>query len=330
MLCHTGATSVDAFLVNRWFHKLFHFSPNDDDSEKASNQRQHHRERTFDTRAVCDVGEGIAGTTAMTGRTMRVRDCSTQQSLCGSDHDRGSLLCWPVLERLYPATAAGAPEDPAAQIEDIGGGEETAMLADGRGAGVADDDTLGQSSSAVLAVLQVYCADGQLAAEAIEVLWNIGRLMVPLLKGALALKGEQLHRREAEALYSLSQIVPREVGLVAMVEEVVSVAERLTGAERVCLFFVDDVANELWVAKSVDFDDATIEVGSGLCGHTAATGEVVNVIDSYEDSRFDSRWDKQTGFVTKRCVCVWVLCHAFGGVSLHVLGLFESAFLVYA
>ncbi|CAN0109362.1 unnamed protein product, partial [Hapterophycus canaliculatus] len=106
-------------------------------------------------------------------------------------------------------------------------------------------------------------------------------------------------RRSTEALLSLSSISPRDMGLIAMIEEVVRVAQKLTEAARVCFFFVDDVANELWVAKSVDFDDARIKIGEGLCGHAAETGGTVNVINSYEDSRFDRRWDRQTGFVTK-------------------------------
>lgn len=162
----------------------------------------------------------------------------------------------------------------------------------------------------MLAVLQLHCADGPLSAEGADVLQAVGRLLAPLLTEALARDRECVRRRSAEAMLSVSSVVPQEVSLVAMVKEVLRAAQVLTEAERACFFFVDDAAEELWVAKAVDFDDATLKVGEGLCGHAAATGETVNVIDSYEDSRFDRQWDKLTGFVTRRwvraaCACAW-------------------------
>lgn len=324
LLQGTGATRVDAFLVNRWFNKLFHFSPAGGENVKEKYRKRRGGERgggrpegaveqTFNTRTVCEIGEGVAGKAASTGRILVVRDCS-RQPLC--IQDRGSLVCLPVMDRRSNRSSVAVgrghsnaedDEDETVILENVDervgaaalAGEVAAASGDGQQTG-GDDASSGDG--AVLAVLQVYCAESELAPAAMHYLRSFGRVLVPLLRGALAQREQQVQRCTAEALYSLSQIVPREVGLLAMVEEVVQAAEHLTGSERVCLFFVDDVTNELWVAKAVDFDDAKIKVGQGLCGHAAATGEAVNVINSYEDSRFDSSWDKQTGFVTKRLV----------------------------
>lgn len=334
LLRGTGATSVDAFLVDRWFDKLLHFSAvteregegkegaaatatlsgsgsstgEDGGAEGGEDQLPRH-ENVFHTRAVCDIGEGIAGMAAMTGRKLRIRDCRTQQdrrperSAYSTHHDRGSLICWPVRERasLREATATsrggasgGDPPPLATQLEDVEVDADYRYEPAAAGSAPAGE-------GGVLAVLQLHCAEGLLSEEAVGVLHTVGRLLVPLLTEALARDKEYVRRRSTEALLSLGNIVPREMGLIAMVEEVVRVAQMLTEAERVCFFFVDDAADELWVAKSVDFDDAKIKIGEGLCGHAAATGETVNVIDSYQDSRFDRQWDKQTGFVTKRC-----------------------------
>ena len=249
---------------------------------------------------------------AMTGRKLRVRDCRAPQGrrpenpVYSTDFDSGSLICWPVRSRTSSPSGASrggvrvaAPADerpPFAQLEDV---EVDAERND-------QPATALEAAEGVLAVIQVRCADGELSAEAVEVLHGIGRLVVPLLTEALARDEEYVRRRSTEALLSLNSIVPREMGLIAMIEEVVRVAQRLTEAERVCFFFVDEAADELWVAKSVDFDDAKIKIGQGLCGHAAATGGIVNVIDSYKDSRFDRSWDQQTGFVTKRCAAVCV------------------------
>lgn len=319
-----GATRVNALLVNRWFNKLFLFSAVNEkgggrrgldggqkQQQRQQQQQQQRQASTFHTRAVCEIGEGVAGKAALTGRTLRVRGCSTTEGAAApprEDAAQGSLLCWPVLDHNSSgsgSSSAAGPSDEARvildEVEDsTGDGFDKSSRQQKRD---RYEDALPQDC-VVLAVLQVYCAEGELNPAAIDVLRDVGRLLVPLLKDALAQREEHVRRCEAEALYSLSQIAPRGMGLIAMVEEVVLAAEHLTEAERVCLFFVDDVANELWVAKSVDFDDAKVKIGQGLCGHAAATGEAVNVIDSYRDSRFDSSWDKQTGFLTKRYTVV--------------------------
>ncbi|CAN0428547.1 unnamed protein product, partial [Laminaria digitata] len=327
LLHNTGATSARAFLVDSWFNKLFRFSPaaNADHHVGAEagaagggrvgggerqrqwrQRRQQQEEAFFEARAVCEIGEGVAGMAAMTGKKLRVRGCCVGESQDrGQDRGHahrggGSVVCWPV--RRLPGHGAGGGSSGGAAAA-------AAAASESESESESDDAALGpQQPAAVIAVLQVYFADigvdDELSAEAVQVVHDVGRLLSPLLTDALDRGEDQVLRRSAEARLSLSEIVPRDIGLIAMVEQVVAVAQRLTEAERVCLFFVDDAAGELWVAKSVDFDDAKIKIGHGLCGHAAATGGTVNVIDSYEDSRFDSRWDKRTGFVTKSVLCV--------------------------
>ena len=322
LLQSTGATCVHAFLVNHRFNKLLRFSSTRGTvgdvavgpqyTQHVDRTLQHQQESTFHLDTVCDIGEGIAGIAAKTGRKLRVRDCSGQQSraLC-PNHTRGSLVCWPVREQLLlpPAAVEGTgdgcdsdssgmltPESTEElrafeQLEDVDG--EVNALKDG-------GDALARSSRAVLAVLQIYSVEGELPAEAIDVVQTTGRLLAPLLTDAVIVSKENVRRRSAEALSSLGKIVPSKMKLATMVEKVVSVAERLANAERVCLFFVDVDADELRVARKMDFDGAKKKNGCGLCEVAVATGLTVNVIDSCEDSRFDARLDRQMGFVTKR------------------------------
>lgn len=316
----TGATSVDGFLVDRWFNKLLHFlavEEGDADRENAgvggggggrSQGQQRRTEAVFDTRAECDIGDGIAGVAAMTGRKIRVRDCRTHQGyrpqnpVYSTRHASGSLVCWPVRKRSHHtaatgwgATAATAAKEPppVLQLEDV------KVDAD------CSDEPAGamQSMPGVLAVLQLHCAEAELSLEALEILHGVGRLLAPLLTEALARAEENVRRRSAEAMLSLSRIVPRQMGLITMIDEIVRVAKKLTEAESVWFFFVDHEAHELWVAESAYLGEERFRIGEGLCGHAAATGGTVNVIDSYSDSRFDRRWDERAGSVTKRYVC---------------------------
>ncbi|CAM9356125.1 unnamed protein product, partial [Hapterophycus canaliculatus] len=336
LLRGTGATSVDAFLVDHWFNKLLHFSPANDsdgneekgragagagddcslsDASDSGNQSEKQQEQqedqvAFATRAVCGIGEGVAGLAAMTGRKLRIRHCSAQQhrgqekTAFSTDHKSGSLVCWPVRERTsFSATAAATGVDdppPLIQLEDVDCNTEF------------NDETVTEAESppppdaagAVQAVLQVHCADGEISAQALEVLHGVGRLLVPLLTDVLDRDQEIVRRRSTEALLSLSSMNLRRTDLMGMIEEVVRVAQKLTDAARVCFFFVDDPEEELWVAKAVGFCyGARIKIGEGLSGRAAATGEIINVIDSYDDSRFDRRFDEQTGCITRSAMC---------------------------
>eukprot|EP00903_Cladosiphon_okamuranus_P017086 g15744.t2 len=319
LLRGTGATSVDGFLVDRWFNKLLHFvavDEGDSENEEAGgsgeeghkgggadgrSQSQQHRKAVFDTEAECNIGDGVLGVAAMTGRKLRVRDCRTKQGwrpenpAYSTRHASGSLVCWPVQRRTHHTEAAPAKEPhPVAQLEDV---EVDADCKD-------EPPGAMESTPGVLAVLQLYCAEGELSPEALEILQSVGRLLAPLLEEAQDHTEEIVRRRSAEALLSLSRIVPRQVGLITMIDEIVRLTKRLTGAESVSFFFVDHEAHELWAAESANLGEERFKIGEGICGHAAATGGTVNVIDSYSDERFDRRWDDRPGSVAKSVLCV--------------------------
>src|ERR687887_427948 len=47
-----------------------------------------------------------------------------------------------------------------------------------------------------------------------------------------------------------------------------------------------------------------LPIGRGLAGHSAATGETINVPDAYADPRFDRNVDHRTGFKTVNALVV--------------------------
>lgn len=293
MRCCTGITFVEALLVNRWFNKLLRFSS----VEERSKNFGEGRSTFYEVRTVCDIGKGVAGTVALTGETQFIRDSSGElghSQLCRrapGRAERGSRICLPVLENRPDRAAFSGAE----LLQEHRG---DSMANDGSSCGSSQEEGLSHRTS-VLAVLQVYSA-GEIPAKLVDLLYGVARILSPILRSVLDRREEEIHRCEAESLCQLTSIVPRQVGLVEMIEKVIAATKRLTGAERVCLFFVDDAAEELWVAKSVDFHGAKVKIGQGLCGYSASTGRVVNVINCYEDDRFDRSFDEQTGFLTKR------------------------------
>ena len=60
----------------------------------------------------------------------------------------------------------------------------------------------------------------------------------------------------------------------------------------------------LW-AKVVDGLAAIrLPVGVGIVGMSAKSGEIINIPDAYKDDRFNSSFDKKTGYRTNTILCV--------------------------
>lgn len=76
-------------------------------------------------------------------------------------------------------------------------------------------------------------------------------------------------------------------------------------AERTTLFLYDREHDELWskVASGLDTDEIRIPAGTGIAGHVMNTGDTVNIIDAYSDSRFNPEVDRKSGFHTRSILC---------------------------
>ena len=76
-------------------------------------------------------------------------------------------------------------------------------------------------------------------------------------------------------------------------------------AERCTIYLVDHARGELRarVAQRAGVD-IVLPIGRGLAGHSAASGETINVPDAYADARFDSSTDKRSGYRTVNMLVV--------------------------
>ncbi len=70
--------------------------------------------------------------------------------------------------------------------------------------------------------------------------------------------------------------------------------------ERISVFVVDRSRNTLrpLVAQEIDGGAISLPVGMGIAGTVAATGEILDVADAYEDPRFDRQFDRKLGYYT--------------------------------
>ncbi|CAH1180236.1 unnamed protein product [Phaedon cochleariae] len=120
------------------------------------------------------------------------------------------------------------------------------------------------------------------------------------------------------------------ISIDSLVIKIMNFAQRLVDADRASLFQVDPRTKELYstifdvgveaagtpdVLGSMISDDQDnigmytskeirFALGTGIAGHVALTGEILNIRDAYSDSRFNRAVDQFTGYTTKTILCM--------------------------
>lgn len=126
-----------------------------------------------------------------------------------------------------------------------------------------------------------------------------------------------------KAISSLEQSLDLEKTLQSVMEE----ARQLMQADRSTLWLIDDESGDLWSkVKSAD-GKSMMELrnpkNSGIVGHVATTGELLNIPDAYQDPRFNPEPDKRTGYTTRTILCMPVFDS--GGKLIAVTQLINKA-----
>jgi len=121
------------------------------------------------------------------------------------------------------------------------------------------------------------------------------------LKNQLQRKINEMHSMQ-QIGKTLSSVLDRDQLLVLIMDEVT----RLMDAERGTLYIVDTEKGELWskIAQKAEIKEIRLKIGTGIAGHVAKTGTVINIKDAYKDERFDPTTDKKTGYRTNTILCM--------------------------
>ncbi len=102
--------------------------------------------------------------------------------------------------------------------------------------------------------------------------------------------------------------------------EIVARTTELVGAERTSLFLLDrDGSLVSRVVEGEGIKEIRLEPGQGIAGWVASHNHSLIVPDAYGDERFDTSWDRATGFRT-RCM----ICHPIVNHRREVMGVIEA------
>jgi len=132
---------------------------------------------------------------------------------------------------------------------------------------------------------------------------------------AIAVENLQLYQKllddheKMAILFDVSTSVAQTLDLDTLFIKIVDKISEVLNAERSSLFLLDNETDELWskVAQQSEMTEIRFPKSKGLAGYVAETGQILNINDAYQDSRFFPAVDSQTGFRTNTVLCAPII-----------------------
>src|SRR5271156_5262926 len=119
--------------------------------------------------------------------------------------------------------------------------------------------------------------------------------------------GERMQKARAQELAFLDIVadITSQIDLDQLLQRVMTEATRMLGAERSTLFLHDEKTRELFsrVAMGPKIGEIRFPDHAGIAGAVFTSGKTVNIPHAYADLRFNTTFDKQTGFFTRSILC---------------------------
>ena len=133
----------------------------------------------------------------------------------------------------------------------------------------------------------------------------------------------EAYRRQS-SLLEIAEAIGSQLGLVPLIERVLTEMTGLLDADRASLYLVDRQRQELWtkVAQGMGVEEIRVPMDRGIAGRVATTGTAMNVADAYQEPLFNQEIDQKTGYRTKSVLSVPI--HDDQNVVIGVISVFNS------
>ncbi len=139
---------------------------------------------------------------------------------------------------------------------------------------------------------------------------------------------ESCERRHAvEEFSSIIEATKRlnsTLDLAELINIILQIATRQSGADRGTVFLVDRHRDEIWslVGLGLEQQEIRLPAAQGIAGWVARHGETVNLPDVYADPRFSPEVDRRLGYRTRAVLCLPI--RNKGGETIGVLQLLNK------
>ena len=115
-------------------------------------------------------------------------------------------------------------------------------------------------------------------------------------------------RRDVKRLRSIigaAKLLNSTFELDKLLTIILDLATHNLNAARGTIYLIDEEKKELWsrVLKGKTMVEIRLPIGTGIAGHVAKSGRIVNVEDASKDKRFYGAIDQKSGFQTKTMLC---------------------------
>jgi GAF domain-containing protein len=119
---------------------------------------------------------------------------------------------------------------------------------------------------------------------------------------------ETTYTRRLERFLEISRLLNSTLHLEELTEIVLRIVTDEVPFDRCTLWFVDPKRKVLrsFIAQGLG-QTISLPIGEGLAGTVAATGETLDILDVYNDKRFQRRFDKNNKYQTKDALCIPLL-----------------------
>jgi sigma-B regulation protein RsbU (phosphoserine phosphatase) len=108
--------------------------------------------------------------------------------------------------------------------------------------------------------------------------------------------------RELRAIRTVSEFMVSGIALDELLALIINELVGTIGAARGALYLVDEQNDEVFshvlIEETGVLREIRLKMGEGIAGYVAATGEVLNIENAYDDPRFMQAFDQMTGYRT--------------------------------
>jgi len=136
-----------------------------------------------------------------------------------------------------------------------------------------------------------------------------GRIHGKLIKSGNRSEESSMAQRLAllEKLIDASKVIAMQLDPFEATATIIRESCRLLQCDRSTLYTLDPTRNELNLTVAEGAKEIRLPLGQGIAGTVGATGEIINIPDAYQDSRFSPSHDKKTGYKTNTILCAPVI-----------------------
>lgn len=126
------------------------------------------------------------------------------------------------------------------------------------------------------------------------------------LQNAMLFEQLERARNEEAQLLEVANSISSELQLDVLLEKIMQAATNLLAADGISLFLFEPDNNELWscITLGVYIKEIRIPATSGLAGTCFKTGQMLNISDVQNDTRFNPLVDQETGLFTRNMLCM--------------------------